>query len=51
MVDIRSENTMSPSYQCCQRGIMFKNFKWHYVMLFSILHFLVMIIYVKHTSQ
>jgi len=31
VMDIRSENTMSPECQCCQPGIMFTFFKWHYV--------------------
>jgi len=33
MVDIRSENTMSPDCQCCQPGITFKIFKWDYIVL------------------
>jgi len=48
MVDIRIVNNMSPG---CQPCITFKFFKWHYIVLLGIWLSVVMITYVKHTSQ
>jgi len=37
-MNTRSENTISPGCQCCQPGITFKFFKWHYVVSMNIWH-------------